>query len=67
MTEQEKTDDKNHILGIIDKVAIAMRRRLGASLISNHKPDALLGEVAPPSVEALARTPSVTWNAIKAE
>ena len=68
VTEQEKTDDKNHILGIVDKVAIEMRRRFGASLISNHKPDALLGEVAPPSVEALARMPpSMTWNAIKPE
>jgi hypothetical protein len=67
VTEQEKTDDKNHILGIVDKLAIAMRRRLGASLISNHKPDALLGEVAPPSVEARARTPFMTWNAIKPE
>lgn len=62
VTEQEKTDDKNHVLDIVDKVAIATRLHLGGSLTSIHKRDALLGEAALPSLEAFARTPSVTWN-----
>jgi class 3 adenylate cyclase len=49
VTEQEKTDDENHVLDIVDKVAIAMRRHLGGSLTSVHKLDAPLGEAAPPS------------------
>lgn len=53
VAEQEKTDDKNHVLDIIDKLAIAMRRHLGGSRTSIHRLDALLSEAAP-SLDAFA-------------
>lgn len=51
-SEQAQSPDKDHVLDALDKVATAMRGRLGESLSSVQKLDTPLGQATTPSLEA---------------
>jgi class 3 adenylate cyclase/tetratricopeptide (TPR) repeat protein len=51
-SEEAQAADKDHVLDAVDKVATAMRGRLGESLSSIQKLDTPMGQATTPSLEA---------------
>jgi class 3 adenylate cyclase/tetratricopeptide (TPR) repeat protein len=52
LSEEAEASDKDHVLTALDKVASAMRHKLGESLASIRKLDTPLGQATTPSLEA---------------
>jgi class 3 adenylate cyclase/TolB-like protein len=52
VSEEAEASDKDHVLTAVDKVATAMRHKLGESLASIRKLDTPLGQATTPSLEA---------------